>query len=131
MNALSVYQPWAWAFLHGKDVENRTWRPLYRGTFYIHAARQRSAEHYAQVAVWIRRQTGLLVPAADEVPYGGIVAVADLVDVVTTSASPWFIGPFGWIVRNVRAVPLRPCRGRPRWFQVPARLAVVEMEGDE
>lgn len=37
--ALSVQRPWAHSILlHGKDVENRTWAPSYRGWLVIHAS---------------------------------------------------------------------------------------------
>jgi len=41
MIALTIKQPWAWAFFadseNRKDVENRRWRTNYRGRGYIHA----------------------------------------------------------------------------------------------
>ena len=38
MPVLTVRQPWCWALLHGKPVENRTWRINYRGPLWLHAA---------------------------------------------------------------------------------------------
>jgi ASCH domain len=38
MKALSVKQPWASLFFHGKNIENRTWQTKYRGDILIHAS---------------------------------------------------------------------------------------------
>jgi len=41
MKALSIRQPWAWLLVEGfKDIENRTWKTNYRGSFLIHASKQ-------------------------------------------------------------------------------------------
>src|ERR1017187_5127876 len=34
---LTVCQPWSWALLHGKSVENRTWEMQHRGPLWLHA----------------------------------------------------------------------------------------------
>jgi hypothetical protein len=34
---LTVRNPWAWALLHGKPVENRSWPVNYRGPLWLHA----------------------------------------------------------------------------------------------
>ena len=40
MKALSIKQPWAWLIVNGyKDIENRTWKTNYRGTFLVHASK--------------------------------------------------------------------------------------------
>lgn len=98
--ALSIRQPWAGRIVSGrKDVENRTWTTTYRGPVLIHAGKQPDRE--------------------EDGPYGelgGIVGVAELVDVVTESASPWFSGPFGFVLRNARPLPFTPCRGALGFF---------------
>lgn len=35
--ALTVRNPWAWALLHGKPVENRSWEMTHRGPLWLHA----------------------------------------------------------------------------------------------
>src|SRR6266568_1646548 len=60
---------------------------------------------------------------------GGIVGVATLVDIVTADHSPrsaWFVGPFGWVLKDARPVPFAPCPGKPGLFRVPDRLIVLE-----
>jgi len=121
MKAITIYQPWAWALLHGKDVENRNWSTEHRGPFLIHAGRPRDPAFYRRAAAWIRRRTGLLVPDPDAVAYRGIVAKANLVDVVTDFPSPWFQGPFGWLVREVQPVRFRPCSGQRGWWTFDLR----------
>jgi hypothetical protein len=37
--ALTVRNPWAWALLHGKPVENRSWNLGYRGPMWLHAGK--------------------------------------------------------------------------------------------
>jgi hypothetical protein len=48
---------------------------------------------------------------APEYPAGGIVGVADIVDCVTASKSPWFVGNFGFVIANARPLPFYACRG--------------------
>ena len=46
------------------------------------------------------------MPAADALKLGGIIGMVDLVDVVETSKSPWFIGPYnGFVLKNPRPLP--------------------------
>ena len=108
---ISVRQPWAWAFLHGKDIENRRWRTQYRGPILIHASMR---VDIGAIPILIDR--GLDVPIG--LPTGGIVAKGELVDVVTKSASDWFSGPYGFVIRDVEPVEFVPMRGRLGLFDV-------------
>jgi hypothetical protein len=88
MKALSVQQPWAWAIIHaGKDIENRTWRTHYRGWVVIHASVKPRSER--------SMPRGVRKPRPDDLVRGVIVGVARLTDVVNTSRSKWFDGPYG------------------------------------
>lgn len=123
MKAISVRQPWADAILHfGKRIENRTWNTRYRGPLLIHAARQ-PAEDEDVARDFIARASGQFgancIPAAEH--YGGIIARAVLVDVVRESSSPWFTGPYGFVLADVEPVPFFPCRGMPGLFEVEMR----------
>ena len=60
--------------------------------------------------------SGLKVPRRDELPLGGIVGAAEIVDCVTRSDSPWFFGKFGFVLRNVKPLPFEPCRGQLGFF---------------
>lgn len=98
---LSIQQPWAWAITAGrKEVENRSWQTAYRGRVYIHASGKLNREGIK----WLARTFRLRVP--DELPQGAVVAVADLVDVVTRKRAKrfgrWFGGPYGFVFSNVR-----------------------------
>lgn len=52
-------------------------------------------------------------------PTGGIIGEVDLVDVVTSSKSKWFHGPFGYVLENARLWPaLVPYNGKLGLFDV-------------
>ena len=117
--AISIRQPWAWAIVNaGKDVENRTWRTRFRGQICIHAAvgmTKHEFDFFVDLArtapirtVW---PSGIWVPEPPRLERGGIVGVAEVVDCVSESASPWFSGPFGFKLANARPVPFVPVRG--------------------
>ena len=125
--ALSVRQPWSWLIINNlKDVENREYGTDYRGPILIHAglrpdddAWDRAIERF--LPVWHRM--GVVLPEAIQVPdkscrMGGIVGVATVVDVVQQSSSPWFVGPYGWVLRDARPLPFVPLRGYPVPFTV-------------
>jgi hypothetical protein len=61
MKAITVRPAWAWAIVHGRPVEIRSWRTLHRGPLAIHASASiSSADDDARV---IERQSGDLVSA--------------------------------------------------------------------
>lgn len=117
MRAVTIRQPWASLIVGGpglapaKDVENRTWSTSHRGLLLIHAA----SKHIDLDA----DTQGLLTPEQVlELPRGGIIGVAYVVDVVTRSPSPWFQGPFGWVLRDARRLPFQRVNGTLGLFQV-------------
>jgi hypothetical protein len=98
---LTLKQPWAWAVAAGrKKIENRTWSTRYRGTVYIHASRKLDRVAFD----WLRDQAGVTPPS--EFVHGAVVAVADIVDVVTkheaATFAPWFSGPYGIVLARIR-----------------------------
>lgn len=104
MRILSIRQPWAWLIIAGyKDIENRSWSTPYRGPVLIHASLKRDpdGDHFA-------RQRGVRVPALH---FGGVIGLARLVDVVECHKSPWFFGPYGWVMTESRALPFVACPG--------------------
>jgi hypothetical protein len=127
--ALSIRQPYAhWlsnpdAFIRAgvppKTIENRDWNTRYRGLLLIHASA--TFEHDA-IDHWCW-QFGKLVQAAPveekAYPTGAIVGIADLVDVVTKSNDPWFVGTYGFVLANARAIEPIPYRGALKLFPVP------------
>src|SRR5690242_8730284 len=110
MKGLTIRQPWAHFIASGhKRIENRDWRPpadLIGQHLAIHA----SKKFEKSAAEWIKTELGLTVPKHDDLPQGAIVAVA-IVDRVCDSSDesegwddPWFIGAYGWILRDVVAI---------------------------
>lgn len=121
MKALSIKQPWAWLIVHGyKDIENRRWSTRFRGRFLIHAGQTFDWAGYKWL-VMNRRKLGLIdLPSPASVFYhkGGIVGEVELIDCVTTYDSPWFFGPYGFILQNARETRFYPLKGELRFFEV-------------
>lgn len=118
--ALSIRQPWPWAILHaGKDIENRSWPTKYRGRILIHAgvAFDGSKQDVKDLLSRWSRTAGIETPAIEDLPRGGIVGAADIVDCVAHSDSTWFVGRYGFVLRNVRALPFHPCKGQLSFFK--------------
>lgn len=114
MKALSIRQPWADAIVyHGKDVENRTWATGYRGPVLIHAAKAWGPGERADL--WSLVSEGM-VPDVQAPNLGGIIGRAEIVDCVAQMDSPWFFGPFGFVLRNAEPLPFQPCRGALGFF---------------
>lgn len=133
LDALTLIQPWAYAVAHlGKPIENRAWRPPSRNIgrpLAIHAGKSYDEEG----ADWIRSRFGVLVPPADQLARGAIVAVVTLATCVEESVfedieahprihagRPWFVGPFGWVLTNLVVLP-HPVtiRGAQKLWRVP------------
>ncbi|MDR1076088.1 MAG: hypothetical protein LBL59_07310 [Xanthomonadaceae bacterium] len=58
------------------------------------------------------------LPPAKELQRGGIIGMADVVDCVDDSVSPWFEGPFGLVLRNSVPTTFTPLKGRLGLFNV-------------
>jgi hypothetical protein len=129
--AISVWQPWAWAICHlDKDVENRSWHTSYRGPVLIHAAKRWDQEDILDANDFIISATRIpekvrpVVLARDlKAHTGGIVGVAILHDCVSRSDSPWFVGPFGFVLTSRTPLPFTPYRGAQGLFKVPGTIA--------
>lgn len=129
--AISIMQPWAWLIVNGhKDIENRDWQPSnpglrFRGEVAIHTGKKLDKEAHDDLRSGIhpvvgdRSMEGNLYPAcfAAPVPTGGIVGVAEIIDVVHTSRSPWFVGKIGLVIRNARPVPFIAVNGQLGFFE--------------
>jgi hypothetical protein len=111
---LTIKQPWAHLIINGiKRVENRSWKTDYRGLILIHAG-QAYDESYQ------RDRTFGVDPA--QLIYGAVIGTADLVDIVTEHSSPFFVGPFGWVLENARPIEPIPLRGQQRLFNAKLTL---------
>lgn len=116
MRTLSILQPWAWLIVYGhKDVENRTWSTAYRGRFLVHAGKRWGREQRDDLASIREQFPDIRFPEVFDL--GGIVGAATIVDCVSDSDSPWFNGPYGFVIANARVLPFKPCRGQLGWFQ--------------
>ena len=118
MKAISLRQPWAWLVVNGhKNVENRTWATSFRGPVLIHAARRWGREERVNLEM-VRREFGIDVP--DDLHLGGIVGKANVTDCVGRSESPWFFGPWGFVLRDAGRIPFLPCKGALGFFSISA-----------
>jgi hypothetical protein len=94
MRALSIRQPWASLIVNGsKPIENRTWKTRVRGWVLVHASR--------------------------DLQRGGIIGAMRIDDCVTADASPWFTGPYGFVIGAAVQLPFLPVSGKQGFFNVP------------
>ena len=115
MQALSIRQPWAWLITHGhKDIENRTWHTACRGPVLIHTGQRLDDD--ADYARDLASEIGVAMP--QDLPLGGIVGMARIIDCVTYADSPWFCGTYGFVLADARPLPFVACPGRRKVFQV-------------
>lgn len=121
IRGLTLYQPMAWAISDfTKRIENRSWKPWAGVTHLaIHAGMKFHQDHVDQILEVFGRE----VPPKDELPYGRIVAVARLAGYVEASDDPWFSGPYGWLLEDVRKLvePIR-CKGSLGLWKLPGDL---------
>jgi hypothetical protein len=139
MKSITIKAPWSWAISHGpKRIENRTWGRSYRGPLAIHAGKGWDWYGGDSPLVWDAwRDAGWdvyrLDPDHPAMTLGAVVAVADLVDICSESASQsmrtemrcrcgkWAArGQYHWKLANVRplAEPV-PCRGSLGLWTLP------------
>ncbi|MBW2672343.1 MAG: ASCH domain-containing protein [Deltaproteobacteria bacterium] len=134
MKALSIKQPWSWLIVHGyKDIENRHW-PLPKGMkqrVYVHAGKTFDHQGLDWLVFSCRAYNqeihdGIMqaFPDLRTSPLPGcIVGEVTITDCVTKSDSPWFTGPYGFVLADPIAYekPI-PYRGRLGFFEVPEGL---------
>jgi hypothetical protein len=59
------------------------------------------------------------IPAPEDLsqlPRGGIVGEATILDCVTRHESEWFTGPFGFVLGDQKPLPFLPMKGRLGFF---------------
>ena len=122
---LSIRQPWGWAITVPrteelrKTIENRDWKTHYRGPLLIHAG-LKPEKRTPELIRFLEMATGLELPA--ELPLGGIVGKAKLVDVLEKSNSHWFSGKYGLVLRDAKPLPFIPCKGQLGIYYPDAEL---------
>lgn len=120
--ALSIRQPWAWLIIHAaKDIENRTWATRFRGRCLIHASKAMTRNEYTEAFDFydeIETTGRVEIPSFDEVKRlcGGIVGAMLIGNCVRGSDSPWFCGPWGFVIDSAMSLPFQPCRGALGFF---------------
>lgn len=136
MKVLTIRQPWAQLIANGvKDVENRTWRTGVRGRIAIHASAAETSKGDILAACRVLRQCGMRDEASwiawTMFPRAAIIATAELVDCVVTSDSPWFTGPYGFELRNVKklATPI-PAKGKLGFWEFDVEGWKGESDGN-
>jgi hypothetical protein len=127
MKALSLSRPWDHLVLHEpfKGIENRTWPTKFRGRIYVHRAKSWDEQGFRWL--WERRSLlgidgntwSWMEQMRFDFPGGEIVGEIDIIDCVTKSGSPWFFGPYGFVLANPKAYekPI-PYRGMMGLFEV-------------
>lgn len=150
MKTLSVRAPWWWWILNGKPIENRSQPTKHRGFILLHASKYWSTpviiEDDKMAMCMSLRAQGIEEPA-EAINYckkvlgeprerpiqirscrGFVVGVAEIIDCVTESDSPWFVGPYGWKLANVEALSAPyPATGMLGLFDAPASPEVVRI----
>lgn len=135
--ALSIQNPWGFLIANGlKTIENRDWKPWnpglkFRGPVAIHAGLRLDAGAMGDLLEYRHPVTGEpfnevtsddLVRLKDGAFNGGIVGVAEVVDVVTMSDDEWFVGPYGLVLANARPIPFIRARGALGFFKWKERV---------
>lgn len=115
MRALTLYQPWASAIALGlKRIETRPWETRYRGTLLIHAAKRPMVR--GELPPTAHQQLAKAAGDGAALPFGAVVAIARLSNVVPTSRSggvpvdelmwgDYRAGRFAWFLSDVGALP--------------------------
>ncbi|WP_423454345.1 ASCH domain-containing protein [Ottowia sp. VDI28] len=148
MLALSIRQPWASLIIKaGKDIENRDWSTPVRGRILVHAAKGMTRDEHEDAIVFavsaIRtdpRNVGAtrtrtlrdLGFAFEDLPRGGFVGTVEIVDCAQSSASPWFMGRYGFALRDPQPMDFVPWKGQLGFFEVTdAALEVARAQAKE
>ena len=123
--AISIRQPWAWLIVEGlKDIENRTWPTRFKGRVLIHAGKTMTRDEYESCVIFVSG-IGHLLTKADfffptfemlQAELGGIVGECEITGCVTESQSPWFVGDYGFTMKNAKRLPFRPLKGALGFF---------------
>lgn len=114
---LSIRQPWAWLIVNGyKDIENRTWPTQFRGKFLIHAGKKFASDFEPADERVLGERMGIILP--NKFDFGGIVGIAEIIDCVTESPSPWFFGEYGFVLKNAKPLSFHPCKGKLGFFRL-------------
>jgi len=124
MKALSIRQPWAWLICAAyKDVENRAWASHFRGRIYIHTGKQLDIDNQGWYFIkeilsslaWLHIFKTEFI---QDLARGAIIGEVNVIDCVRYSRSPWFTGPFAFVLSHpvLYEEPI-PCKGKLGFFE--------------
>lgn len=121
MLALSIRQPWATLIMRGvKDIENRNWRTPVRGRVLVHAAKGCTRQEFEDALDFASYALGQeVIGTLEKMPRGGIIGSVEIVDCVSKSDSRWFVGEYGFVLRDPKPIKMIPYRGQLGFFDVP------------
>jgi hypothetical protein len=126
-HAVTVHRPWGHAIAHlGKPVENRNYRcHLPIGTLIaIHNGAEWDYPALAMVKEIAQQPDLKLTYNTDPAMF--VIAIARFGGNVTEHESPWFFGPYGWLLEDVTLIEPVFCRGQQRiWHLTPIAAAQV------
>lgn len=128
MKCISIKQPWAWLIVNRyKPVENRKWKTKYRGPILIHASKGFDWDGLSQLynltysafcEVVYHFKIDLAIRKINAGEFGGIVGRANLTDCVTEFDSPYFFGPYGFVMEQRHTLPFQLMKGQLGIFEV-------------
>jgi len=149
MKVLSIKPPWAYYIIYGipygvsvdnpdgshrvedskrviiKDIENRDW-PLPKSftlpqRIQVHASkRDDNFDSVLNFCANLGIPIGsIMLMSSNKLPHGAIIGEVDIVDCVTESKSQWFVGKYGFVLRNPQpySEPI-PCKGKLGFFEI-------------
>lgn len=120
--ALSVRQPWAWLIVNGhKDIENRSRNIAnFTGPVLIHASERMTRADYEACLIFVSAFNADLaeqIPDLGELHRGGIVGMAEITGHGNMEMkSPWWTGPYSYMIEDARTLPFQECPGRLGFF---------------
>jgi len=141
MKAITILQPWASLIACGaKKIETRSWATKYRGKIAIHAGQGKQYMEFSKrepifSCLWNKEQIKMqLKERRDSLPYGAVIAIADLVDCVEINESheyylklhledgtnkeyafgDYTLGRYAWLLENIQAIKPVPAKGMQR-----------------
>lgn len=127
--ALSVRQPWAAMIIYlNKDIENRTRHTKFRGRFLIHASQTMTRNYWLEAIHFAHHVCGVPVEKLksicdfDRLQLGGFIGSVELVDSLDASASNWYMGQKGFLLRDPRPLPFVRYSGKLGFFNVPPEI---------
>ena len=120
LKVLNIAQPNAHnVIFNGKNVENRNMISKFRGTIAIYASKTFSKSRFENQKV-----------PKEDCSFGCIIGFVDIVDCisekeVTAKTRKWFIGPYGYVFKNVvilkKPIEVLPPQGAVIWWTLSGK----------